>query len=87
MQLKFIHFFETKDGMVEPTCELLSRWKRSGRAVDIMRLDNAGENVLLQNWANSATWQLDINFELTARDTLQQNSLAQVRLFMLANGV
>ena len=41
MQLKFIHFFETKDGMVEPTCKLFSRRKQSGHAVDIVRLDNA----------------------------------------------
>ena len=49
MQLKFVHFFATKDSTVELTCELLSRWKKSGRGVDIMRLDNAGENALLQN--------------------------------------
>ena len=49
MQLKFVHFFKTKDSMVEPTCELRSRWTKSGRGVDIMRLDNAGENALLQN--------------------------------------
>ena len=49
MQLKFVHFFIIKDGMVEPTCKLFSRWKQSGCAVDIVGLDNAGENVLLQN--------------------------------------
>ena len=27
MQLKFVHFFEMKDGMVEPTCELFSHLK------------------------------------------------------------
>ena len=85
MQLKFVHFFETKDGMVEPTCKLISRWKRSGHAVDIVWLDNAGENVLLQNWVNSAMWQLGINFEFTAHDTPQQNSLAEVGIFTLAN--
>ena len=85
MQLKFICLFETKDGMVEPTCKPFSRWKQSGRAVDIVRLDNAGENMLLQNWANSATWQLGINFMFMARDTPQQNSLAEVGIFTLAN--
>ena len=87
MQLKFVHFFETKDGMVEPTCKLISRWKRSGHAVDIVWLDNAGENVLLQNWANSATWQLGISLKFMARDTPQQNSLAEVGIFMLADWV
>ena len=85
MQLKFVHFFDTKDGMVEPKCELLSSWKRSGCRVDIMQLDNANENVLLQNRANSATWQLGINFKFMARDTPQQNSLAEVGIFTLAN--
>ena len=87
MQLKFIHFFETKDGMVEPTCKLFSRWKQSGRMVDIVWLDNAGENMLLQNRANSATWQLGINFMFMARDTPQQNTLAEVGIFTLANWV
>ena len=87
MQLKFVHFFETKDGMVEPTCELFSRWKRAGYGVDIVRLDNAGENLALQSRSNSATWQLGIEFEFTARDTPQQNSLAEVGIFTLANRV
>ena len=52
MQLKFIHFFEAKD--VGPTCELFSHQKKSGCAVDIIHLDNAGENVLLQNCVSSA---------------------------------
>ena len=51
MQLKFVHFFETKDGMVEPPCKLFSRWKQSGHMVDIVWLDNARENMLLQNQA------------------------------------
>ena len=81
MQFKFIHFFENKNGMVEPTCELFSRWKQSGHAVDIVRLDNAGENMLLQNEVNSAPWQLGINFKL------QQNLLAEVGIFTLVNRV
>ncbi len=87
MQLKFVHFFETKDGMVEPTCELFSRWKRAGYGVDIVCLDNAGENLALQSQSNSATWQLGIEFEFTACDTPQQNSLAEVGIFTLANRV
>ena len=85
--LKFVHFFETKDGMVEPTCELFSCWKRAGHGVEIVRLDNAGENLALQNHCNSATWQLGIEFKFTARDTPQQNSLAEVGIFTLANRV
>ena len=87
MQLKFVHFFETKDGMVEPTCELFSCWKHAGHGVEIICLDNAGENLALQNRCNSATWQLGIKFEFTARDTPQQNSLEEVGIFTLANCV
>ena len=73
--------------MAEPTCELFSRWKCAGHGVEIIRLDNAGENVALQNCCNSASWQLGIEFEFTARDTPQQNSLAEVGIFTLANCV
>jgi hypothetical protein len=47
-QLKFSDFFNTKNGMVEETCEQLHCWKESGREAKIIRLDNAGENKLLQ---------------------------------------
>jgi phosphopentomutase len=43
-QLKFSDFFDTKNGMVEETCEQLHRWKESGRGAKIIRLDNSGEN-------------------------------------------
>ena len=54
VQLKFILFFETKDGMVESRCKLILRWKQSGHAADIVHLDNVGENILFQNQVNSA---------------------------------
>ena len=67
--------------------KLFSRWKQSGHVVDIVHLDNAEENVLLQNQANSATWQLGIDFDFMVHDTPQQNSLAEVGIFTLANRV
>ena len=73
--------------MVEPTCELFSRWKHAGHGVEIVRFDNLGENLALQKCCNSATWQLGIEFEFTPRDTPQQNSLAEVGIFTLANCV
>lgn len=76
-QLKFSDFFKTKDGMVEPTCVQLNLWKQAGKGVSHMRLDNAGENKKLQNRSNSKDWKLGISFEETARDTPQQNSLAE----------
>ena len=52
-QLKFVQFFESKNVMVEPTCEHLSRWKQAGHPVQVICLDNAGENKLLQKHSDS----------------------------------
>jgi hypothetical protein len=84
-QLQFSDFFDTKNGMVEETCEQLHRWKESGREARNIRLDNAGENKLLQQRLQSADWKLNINFEFTARDTPQQNHLAELGFTHLAN--
>lgn len=78
MQLKFVHFFDTKDGMVRPTCELFSHWKKSSHTVDIFCLDNEGENGLPQNCANSAMLQFGIDYKFMAQDTPQKNLLAKV---------
>jgi len=50
-----------------------------------MRLDNAGENKLLKKRCDSKDWKLGIEFEFTARDTPQQNSLAEVGFATIAN--
>ena len=47
-QLKFGSFHETKTGMVEPVCEQLNRWKQKGLGIDVLRMDNAGENKALK---------------------------------------
>jgi hypothetical protein len=83
--LKFSSFHQTKGGMVEPTCEKLHRWKEAGHPVKHVRLDNAGENKKLKARSNSADWKLNIDFEFTARDTLQQNHLAELAFAVLAN--
>jgi hypothetical protein len=84
-QLQFSDFFDTKNRMVEDTCEQLHRWKQSGRGSEIIRLDNAGENKLLQQRLQSADWKLNIKFEFTARDKLQQNHLVELGFAHLAN--
>ena len=33
-------FFEQKDGMVEPTCELFHLWQQAGMPVKVLRCDN-----------------------------------------------
>ena len=40
--LKISHFFATKNGMVQPTCQLFLQWKQAGTEVKILRMDNAG---------------------------------------------
>jgi hypothetical protein len=84
-QLKCSDFFDTKNGMVEETCEQLHHWKARGRDTETIRLDNAGENKLLQQRSQSADWKLNIKFEFTARDTPQQNLLAELGFAHLAN--
>ena len=43
VQLKFSHFFRSKNNMVEPTCELLHRWGQAGVLIKKLRMDNAGK--------------------------------------------
>ena len=83
--LKFTDFFERKSDMVEPTCQVLHSWKTAGRQVKYIRLDNAGENKKLQERAESSAWKLGLIWEFTARDTPQQNSLAEVGFALLAS--
>ena len=34
-QLKFSDFFDTKNGMIEPTCEKLQKWKQAGNLLSM----------------------------------------------------
>jgi hypothetical protein len=83
--MKFLDFFETKSGMIEPTCAQWNRWKDAGLAVKYVRLDNAGENKKLKERSYSADWKLNIDYEFTARDTPQQNHRAELGFAVLAN--
>jgi hypothetical protein len=46
--MKITHFFKAKNGMCEPTCELIKKWKYMKIEVKCLRIDNAGENNFLQ---------------------------------------
>jgi hypothetical protein len=77
-ELKFSGFYESKDKMVEPTCELFDRWRQTSKPVKVVRCDNAGENTNLEKRLASKDWKMgEINFEYTARDTPQQNYLVE----------
>ena len=83
--LKFLDFFDTKNGMVEPTCAQLNKWKLAGKPIKYIRCDNAGENKTLQKRCDSSDWKLGIDFEYMARDTPQQNHLAELGFTVIAN--
>ena len=71
--------------MVEPTCEQFHKWQQSNISITHLRLDNAGENKLLQTQCASKDWKMNFEFEFTARDTPQQNSLTEVGFATLVN--
>ena len=64
--------------MVEPTCEQFHKWQQSNIGITLLRLDNAGENKLLQTRCASKDWKMNFEFEFIARDNPQQNSLTEV---------
>jgi hypothetical protein len=41
------NFYESKNGMVGPACELFHKWRLGGHPLVIVQQDNAGENKLL----------------------------------------
>eukprot|EP00957_Ditylum_brightwellii_P193923 14768399-Ditylum_brightwellii.AAC.1 len=83
--MKWTTFFQTKNGMIKPTCIKLNKWKQGGKTFKYIRLDNANKNTVLEKRCDSAVWKLGIEFEYTARDTPQQNSLVLVRFATIGN--
>jgi hypothetical protein len=82
---KMTHFFKKKDEMMEPTCELIKQLKDKNLEIKFLRIDNAGENQLLESRCKSKDWQFGIEFEYTARATPQQNYKAELRFATLGN--
>ena len=78
-------FFPTKGGMVEPTCELFQKLKDKGMPVKIVRCDNGGENLKLEERCNSVDWKLSVKFEYTGRATPQRNHLAELTIFHIGS--
>jgi hypothetical protein len=74
---KFTDFYETKAGIIEPTCAQLHRWELTGHGAKYSRMHNAGENIALHDRSDSSDWKLGIKFKNTARNTPQQNHLAE----------
>ena len=83
--MKWTNFYDTKDKMVEPTCEMFHKWKREGKPEKSVRCDNAGENKKLEGHCKSVAWKLNVDFEWTAHTTPQQNSLVEVGFTTIGN--
>ena len=61
--------------MVEPTCEQFHKWQQSNIGITHLRLDNAGENKLLQTQCTSKDWKMNFESEFTACYTLSKTPL------------
>ena len=83
--LKFLNFYQTTDGMVEPTCEQFHKWKVNGMPVKYVEKDRAGDYKKLKARSGLSDWKLNLSFEITASDTPQQNHLVKVGHATLAN--
>jgi hypothetical protein len=71
--LKFVDLYEKKSSMIDPMCEQFKKWEENGHKVEVVWMDNGGESLKLEKWAQSNDWKLGIVFEKTAQDTPQQN--------------
>ena len=79
-EYKMVRSYKTKKDMVEPTCEELFKWKQMGKEVQFLRMDNAGENLKLEQRLRSKDWKLYPTIEYTARSTPQHNHKAEVAI-------
>jgi hypothetical protein len=70
-------FFVTKRGIVDDMCKYMHSKKKRGCPSQILRQDNAKENLALIKEAKGKDWKLTIAVELTARNMPQRNSKAR----------
>jgi hypothetical protein len=73
--------------MCEPTCELIKKLKDIKIEINIIRMENSGENKLLQQICESKDWQFTMKYEYTGRGTAQHNHLAELGFSTLGNKV
>ena len=87
-KLKFSTFYQTKKGMIKPTCSFFNKIKsRENREclLEFIRCDNAGKNQALNQHINRASYKLNLEFKCTKRATPQQNSLAETSFTTISN--
>ena len=74
--MKISLFRDTKNGIVETTCEIFENWRHNGSPVKFIRCYNRGENVKLESRAKNKYWKINLEFGYTGRDTPQRNHMA-----------
>ena len=72
--LSFSGYYDSKNGMVEATCEQFNLLKKAWKPVKCRRYDNGGGNLKFQKRIKSKDWKLNTKFQFTERETPQQNS-------------
>jgi hypothetical protein len=60
--MKITLFSKAKNGMCEPTCELIKKWKVMKIEVKFIIMHNAGENKFLQQRCESKDWQFAMTY-------------------------
>ena len=86
-KVKVSIFHYTKDGMIDPTCTRMGKWKAIGLPVESLICENSGENKKLEETINREKCRLNINFEHKARDAPQQNSIVETGFVVVLNKV
>ena len=83
--LKMSDMFKSKNGMVDPTLNKLYQFQQQNVLPKYLRMDNGGENLLLESKMISDDWKIHMIIEYTARDTPQQNAPVEVGFVVIAN--
>jgi hypothetical protein len=74
---EFVQSYAKKSDMPDDTCRLFQSLHDSNVIVKTLRMDSAGENKSLAQQLKSKEWKHPVEFQWTARDTPQQNSVAE----------
>ena len=83
--MKFSAFYPTKSGIVDDTSKKLRLYEKAAKKeIKFWRQDNAGENKILMQNMQGENWQFGCQFEFTAKETPQQNALAELGFTVIA---
>ncbi len=65
-------FFVTKNEIIDYMCQIMHLEAEHGHLIQILRQDNAGENIKLVKMAKGKDWKLDFAVEYNAQKTLSR---------------